>query len=71
MKNEDKLKNDKTIKTYVIDTQRDKNDQNINEHLLENDKNKMSITSDKFYPADNRNISFKGRNFYKKNENKK
>ena len=70
MKNEDKLKNDKTIKTYVIDTQRDKNDQNINTHLLENDKNKMSITSDKFYPADNRNISFKGRNFYKKNENK-
>ena len=30
----------------------------------------MSITSDKFYQVDNRNISFKGRNFYKKKENK-
>ena len=70
MKNEEKLKNYKTIKTYVIDTQRDNKGQKINTTILENDKNKMSITSDKFYPVDNRNISFKGRNFYKRDENK-
>ena len=64
------MKNDKTIKTYIIDTQNDKNEQKIKKNILENDKTKMANTSDKFYPVDNRNISFKGRNFYKKNENK-
>ena len=70
MKTEEKLKNDKIIKTYIIDTQGNNNGQKINAYTLENDKDKKSITSDRFYPVENRNIPFKGRNFYKRDENK-
>ena len=68
MKNEDNNnKNEKVIKTYIIDTQKDKN---IKTNILEGDKDKKPVVSEKINTGEKRNIPFRGRNFYKKNENK-
>ena len=68
IKNDDNNnKDEKVIKKYIIDTQKDKD---IKANILEGDKDKKPVISGRFNSVEKRSIPFRGRNFYKRSENK-
>ena len=64
---ENNNKNEKVIKKYIIDTQKDKN---IKTNILEGDKDKKPIISERYNSVEKRSIPYRGRNFYKREESK-
>ena len=68
---ENNNKNEKVIKKYIIDTSKDKDkDKDIKANILEGDKDKKPIISERFKSVEKKSIPFRGRNFYKRDENK-
>ena len=66
---ENNNKNEKVIKKLIIDTTKDK-DKDIKANILEDDKDKKPLISGRFNSVEKKSVKFRGRNFYKRDENK-
>ena len=64
---ENNNKNEKVIKKLIIDTTKDKD---IKANILEDDKDKKPLISGRFNSVEKKSVKFRGRNFYKRDENK-